>query len=421
MTANQANPEADDAPHDAAPAARKRTKNKRRFRWLKRGALGLLVAAVAAMLVVSWLPKPLPVDIVALERGPMRVTVDEDGRARVRDRYVVSSPLSGRLARIELDPGQAVSKGDIIARIAPVDSPLLDVRTKRTTEAQIAAARAAKGQTKAQIARAEASLAFATAEVERVEKLVKGQAIAPQALDQALLTKRTTAADLESLKFAALVADHELEMARATLSRTEGDGEQLDIPAPVDGRVLRLIQNSEGVVQAGTPLIELGDPSALEVVVDVLTSDAVDVRPGAKVSVDRWGGKALAAQVRMIEPSAFTRLSALGVEEQRVNVIIDLDGTRDDWAALGDGYRVEAKVVVWESDDVLAIPASAVFRHDKSWAVYRVVDNKAVLTPLEIGHRNALSVEVTAGIELPASVIAQPSDRVQNGLEVVAR
>lgn len=418
---NAPKPESPSASTGSPSPPARRPRRKRPSRWLKRGALALLVSVVAAILVKAWLPKPLPVDLVALGRGPMRVTVDEDGRARVRDRYIVSAPLSGRLARIELEPGQAVTKGDIIARIAPVDSPLLDFRTRRTTEAQVAAASAAKGQTKAQIARAEASLAFATAEVERVEKLVKAEALASQALEQALLTKRTAAADLESMRFAALVADHELQMARATLSRTAGGGEQLDIPAPVNGRVLRLIQKSEGVVQAGTPLIELGDPAALEIVVDVLTSDAVEVRSRAKASVDRWGGPALAAHVRMIEPSAFTRLSALGVEEQRVNVLIDLDGPHDDWAALGDGYRVEAKVVVWESNDVLAIPASAAFRHDKTWAVYRVVAGKAALTPIEISHRNALSVEVTAGIDLPASLIVQPSDRVTDGIPVVAR
>lgn len=415
--------EAETSQPATAPSQLKRPRSRSRVltRWLKRGALALLVIGVIALLVVAWLPKPIPVDIVALQTNTMEVTVDEDGRARVRDRYVVSAPLSGRMARIELHAGDPIKRGAIMARIAPLDSPLLDERTRQTGEAQVAVAQAAKGQTKAQIVRATASLDFAKTEAKRMEMLADKGAISKQALEQAQLAQRTAAAELESLRFASRVADHELQMARASLSRTDGKGEQLDVPSPVDGRVLTVIQQSEGVVQAGTALVELGDPAALEIVVDVLTSDAVSIEPGARVTIDAWGGPPLPARVRMVEPSAFTRLSALGVEEQRVNVVIDLDGAHADWATLGDGYRVEARIVVWEAADVLTVPASAVFRHDKSWAVYRIVDNKAVLTVVEIGHRNAQVVEIVSGIELPASVVQHPSDRIVDGVEVVAR
>lgn len=398
-----------------------RNRRKVILRWVKRGALAVLVLAVVGLIVLASLPKPVPVDAVVLERGPMEVTVDEDGRARVRDRYVVSAPLNGRMARIELHAGDPVERGAILARIAPLSSPLLDERSVKTTEAQIAAARAGKGQTTAQIVRAKATLEFAKAEAKRMKKLFDSGAVASQALEQARLAERTAAAELESLRFASRVADHELRMAQASLSRTDGKGEQLDVPAPVDGRVLKVIQENEGVIQAGTPLLELGDPAALEIVVDVLTSDAVSIKPGAKVRIDAWGGHALPGRVRLIEPSAFTRLSALGVEEQRVNAVIDLDGTREDWGGLGDGYRVEAKIVIWESDDVLTVPASAVFRQDKSWAVYRIQDNRAVLTTIEIGHRNATSIEVLSGLDLPASVLLHPSDRITDGIEVAPR
>jgi HlyD family secretion protein len=185
--------------------------------------------------------------------------------------------------------------------------------------------------------------------------------------------------------------------------------------------VLKVFQESEGVVQAGTPLIELGDPAALEIVVDVLTSDAVNIAAGAKVTIGAWGGPPLPARVRMVEPSAFTRLSALGVEEQRVNVLIDLDGPHADWEALGDGYRVEANIVVWEADSAITVPASSVFRHDKEWAVYRIVDHRAVLTPIVIGHRNAQVVEVMSGVEADTTVVLHPTDRVKDGVEVVGR
>ncbi len=413
-------PESDGKP--PTPSLR-RPRSRRRMiaRWAKRGLLVLLVAAVGALLVVAWLPKPIAVDIVDVERGSMSVTVNEDGRARVRDRYIVSAPLGGRVARIELHAGDPVKRGTILARIAPVDSPLLDVRGRKTAQAQVAAAGAAKGQTNAQIVRAKATLSFATAEAERTKKLYENQVVAAQALEQALLQKKTAAAELESLRFASRVADHELQMARATLSRSGGGGEQLDVPSPVDGVVLKVIQESEGVMQPGAALLELGDPAALEIVVDVLTSDAVTIEPGARVTIDSWGGPPLPARVRMLEPSAFTRLSALGVEEQRVNVVVDLDGKHDDWAALGDGYRVEAKIVVWEGTDAVTVPASSVFRHEKSWAVYRVVEGRAVLTVLEIGHRNSRRVEVTAGIIPPASVIRHPTDRVSDGVVVAPR
>ena len=394
------------------------------WRWTKRGLLLLLVLVVIALIVVAAMPKPLPVDVAVVEQGPMQVTIDEDGYARVKDRHVVSAPLSGSLARIELDPGDEVKQGAVLARLVPLAPPLMDERTKSGAEARVAASVAGQKQVKAQIERAKATLEFAKAEAKRVRELADQGAIPRQQLETALLNERTAAAELDSLKFGARVATSEIEMARAALGRLSSKGdpdEQLEIPAPVTGRILKVMQTSEGVVQAGAPLLELGDPQALEIVVDVLTADAVLITPGATVTVDRWGGDSLDARVRLVEPSAFTRLSALGVEEQRVNVVVDLIAPRETWSSLGDGYRVEAHIVVWEGDSVVKLPASAVFRQDGSWAVYRVEGEVAHLQLVEIGQRNGREVQILKGVEAGARVIIHPSDRIVEGVKVVGR
>lgn len=394
------------------------------WRWAKRGLLLAFALGGAAMIVMALLPKPVPVDLATVERGEMTVTVDEDGQARVKDRYVVSAPLSGRVARIELDPGDQVEQGDVIARIAPLDSPLLDDRSRGSAEARVAASEAAKRQTAAQILRAEAALAFAKGEASRYRDLVANRAATQQSLEQALLNERTAAAELDSARFAQRVADYELQMARAALGhlgKRGADSEQLVVPSPVSGRVLEVLNKSEGVVQPGTALLELGDPNALELVVDVLTSDAVKIAPNARVVVDRWGGDSLEGRVRLVEPSAFTRLSALGVEEQRVNVVIDLVAPRERYRALGDGYRIEAHIIVWHSDEALKVPASAVFRHESGWAVYRVDANVAYLAPVDIGERNAREVQIVAGLEAGDRVVVHPSDRVRDGVEIAPR
>lgn len=394
-------------------------------RWVKRGFLLLLVVGVVALLVRAWLPKPVEVDAQLVERGPMSVTVDEDGRTRVKDRYVISAPLSGRVARIELSPGDPIDEKTVLARIVPVSPPLLDERSQSTAESRVAAAAAAQKQIGAQIVRAEASLEFAKGEQKKIEGLVASGVAASGELDRARLTVRTAAAELDSLRFGAQVAAHEVSMARAALGHlTKGRGselEQLAIPAPAKGRVLKVLQQSEGVVQAGTPLLEVGDPGALEIVVDVLTRDGIRIAPGAKVTIDRWGGEPLEAHVRLVEPAAFTRLSALGVEEQRVNVIVDLDAPRERWAPLGDGYRVEAHITVWHREDAVRIPASAAFRRGDGWAVFVIDGGVARLTPVELGQRNGREAEVVSGLEPPISVVLHPSDRVRDGVEVTAR
>jgi HlyD family secretion protein len=403
------------------------------LKWVKRGLGILFVLGVVAMLVTAWMPKPVPVDGIAAESGPLLVTVDESGRTRVKDRYVVSAPLSGNVARIDLDPGDTIEEGAEIARVLSLEPPLMDARSRAQAEARVAAARAAVRQARATQGRIEASASFAAREAERQRGLARRGSVAELAAERAELESRTAREELSSAAFAVRVADYELRVAEAALRRQGGGGgrpsaapvdgdEQVLVNAPVAGKVLRVIQESEGVVQAGTPLVELGDASALEIVVDVLTSDAVHIEPGARVVIERWGGEQpLHGHVRIVEPSAFTRMSALGVEEQRVNVIIDLDEDYEVWQSLGDGYRVEAKIIIWEAENVLRVPASAVFRQGEGWALYAIRDGAASLTAVEVGHKNGLEVEILSGIDEGTEIILHPSDQISDGVEVERR
>ncbi len=402
---------------------RKKSGWKAVLKWSKRTIVVAFLLGVVAMIVMASLPKPVPVELAEVQRGALEVTVDEDGRARVKDRYVVSAPLGGTLARIELRAGDSVQQGDVLARLVPLASPLLDDRSRSTAEARVSASGAARKQAKAQIDRAKAALAFAKSEVDRLKGLADRGSIARQALERALLEKRTREAELTSSRFGARIAAYEQQMASAALGHLKGKGkkqDQLVVPSPVTGRVLRVMQRSEGAVQAGTPLLELGDPKALELVVDVLTSDAVNIGPGAKVHVERWGGERLEGMVRLVEPSAFTRLSSLGVEEQRVNAIIDLRTPYEKWSELGDGYRVEARIIVWQADQVLKVPSSAVFRQDDGWAVFVDQEGLASLKKEEIGRRSGLEVQIISGLEPGDRVVTHPSDRVTDGVKIVS-
>lgn len=392
-----------------------------RRRWIKRVVLAVVALGFVAVAVVAALPKPIPVETELVSRGPLVVTVNEDGVARVKDRYIVSAPLSGNLARIELDPGDSVKQGDVLLRILPLAAPLLDARSRSQAEAQVARALAATKQSEAQVERARVALDFSTKEAERARRLFQEQTVSQAELDRAQLEKRTRDAELTSAEFANKVAAHELRMARAALGRFEargGDSEPFDVPSPTGGRVLRVIQKSEGVVQAGAPLLEIGDPKALEIVVDVLTSDAVNIHPSNPVTIEKWGGPPLSARVRLVEPSAFTRISSLGVEEQRVNTVIDLSTPYEKWAALGDGYRIEARIQVYRAEQATRVPASALFRSGKEWAVFVVSSGVARLRAVKLGQRNDEHAEALEGLATGDRVIVHPSDKVHDGAAV---
>jgi HlyD family secretion protein len=342
----------------------------------------------------------------------------------VKDRYAVSAPVTGSVSRLLLQAGDLVKAGDTLAEIAPALSPLLDQRTRAEGEARLGAALSALGQAGAQKSRAEVARQLAQSELARAQRLGATGALTSQAVEQAEFNARITAEELASAEFAGKVAAEQVRVARVALGREGGDnrGRHVDVLAPVSGRVLRVQKESAGVVQAGTPLLEVGDPEALEVVVDLLTTDAVHVQPGTPVEIKGWGGQhVIAGRVRRVEPSAFTKLSALGVEEQRVNITVAFTDPRPAWAALGDGYRVEARLVLWRADDVLKIPQGAAFRHGDGWATFIVDGGVARLAPIQIGHRGETEVEVTGGLAPGTTVAVHPGDRVKDAARVELR
>lgn len=397
-------------------------KTKKWRRIVKRVVLMIALLGVGAGVVVAVMPKPIVVETAKVTRGQLVVTIDEDGTSRVRDRYVVSAPLAGNLARIDLDTGDEVKQGQILARVLPARSPLLDTRTRSEAEARVSAALAGLKQADAQIERAKAASEYAAQEAKDTAQLVKSSALSPHELTRAKLEERSAQAELTSAEFSAKVARHQLSMAQAALGRLdqgEGEGgEQFEVTSPSAGRILKVMQQSEGVVQPGSPLMEIGDPKALEVAVDVLTSDAVHVRAGAPVTLVNWGGAPLAGSVRLIEPSAFTRVSALGVEEQRVNAIIEMTSPYEDWKPLGDGYRVEAKVEVYRNKNATQIPWSALFRVGDEWAVFLHDGDAARQKKVEVGRRNDQNAEILSGLEPGQSVIIHPSDKITDGSQV---
>jgi HlyD family secretion protein len=375
------------------------------------------------LIAVAAIPKPTAVDLASVERGALTVTVDEDGRARVVDRYVLSAPLSGNLARVELRPGDEVDAGQVVARVLPLAAPLLGDRARAELAARVAAASASQRQARATIARAEVAVESAADAAGRTRQL--GPAASAQARQQTELDLRARREELASAQFAARVADHEVAMAQAALGRFSsrgGEPEQLEITAPVAGRVLRVLHENEGPIVPGTEILEIGDSSALEIVVDVLTEDAVHIARGAPTTIHGWGGEGeLAAHVRLVEPSAFTRTSALGVEEQRVNVIVDLDAPRSEWESLGDGYRVEASIRVFHAEDVLLVASGALFREGRRWAAFREADGRAVKTEVEVRRTDGLRTIVEGGLSEGARVVVHPGDAVTEGTRIRGR
>jgi HlyD family secretion protein len=422
-----------DAPEEPVPGAlpppsgeearRARERRRKIMRGFRQGVLGLVVVAAVVGVVAALRPRPVPVDVARAARGSLTVAIEETGVARVKDRYVVSAPVSGSVARQILEPGDAVAEGQVVAEMAPLLPPLLDARTRSEAQARLGAASSALRQTEAQQGRAETAAALARDELSRAHALAAGGSLPRQQLDRAEFEVRMRSEEVSSAVFAVKVATEQVRVARAALAG-EGDprARHVDVLAPASGRVLRVLQKSQGVVQAGMPLLEVGNPDVLELVVDLLTTDAVRVHPGTPVTIQGWGGdRALAARVRRIEPSAFTKLSALGVEEQRVNVIAAFTDPRQAWAALGDGFRIEARLVLWQDDDVLKIPQGAAFRHGDRWAVFRVDAGKARMTPVQLGHRGETEVEVVGGLDPDALVVVHPGDRVKDGARVEAQ
>jgi HlyD family secretion protein len=369
-----------------------------------RRALFWLPFAIASVAGLAWLlrPQPVPVDLVTIGSGPIQVTVSDEGQTRVKDVFVVSAPLPGLMQRITLKAGdEVVAQRTVVARIAPNDPSFLDARSEQ--------------EARAALRRAEAERDFAVAELERYRRLAASGVISANDLDAAQRRAGTTTAAVEE-------ARARLTAPAATRRRRGPDCDCVDVYSPVSGRVLRVLQESEAVVGPGTALIEIGDPENLEVFVDLLSTDAVRVEPGQRVLVEAWGGgPPLTGVVRRIEPFGFTKISALGIEEQRVKVLIDFSDERERWQRLGHGYRVEPRIVLAEAEDVLKVPQAALFRENGAWSVFVERGGKAELRTVELGLDNGIEAQVLAGLTAGERVVLQPGGRITAGASIKPR
>jgi HlyD family secretion protein len=352
------------------------------------------------------------------------VTIDEEGTTRVRERFVVSAPVAGRVLRIELEPGDRVKRGQIVASVRAEIPPLLDPRARAEGEAAVEAARASLGRAKAESERARATLQLARRDLERYKDLARDGLTTAQAVEAREAEVKTAQESVNAAEYAVRAAESELQrgQARLTPSTPDRSGRVFTVTSPTDGVVLKRLHESESIVPPGEALLEIGNPEQLEIVSDLLSTDAVRVKPGARVLVEQWGGdKTLDAKVRRVEPSGFTKISALGVEEQRVNVLLDLVEPAAAFAALGDGYRVGVRIVTWEGADVLKLPTAALFRHGSDWAVYVFADGRAVRTPVTIAHQTAQEAEVVSGVREGDVVVLHPGDALTDNARVQPR
>lgn len=378
-------------------------------RWIK------WVAVVAILLYLAFAPRPVQVDLREVSRGPLEVSVTAEGRTRIHDIFTVSAPVNGRLKRVTLEPGDPVTAGEtVVAIFEPAMPEFLDRRSAQRSRARL-------DQAKASTARAKADLDLARTEWERARALATGTSITARERD-----RRRAEFEMANAAFQAARADQAAAQAELIVP-TEEAGEQaegccLRMAAPVSGRVLRVMEESERVMTAGMPILELGDPRELEVIVDLLSQDAVRVRAGQPVRIENWGGDGvLNGTVRYVEPSGFTKVSALGVEEQRVNVVIDITDPPGRWSSLLDAYRVEPRIIVWSKPDVTTLPIGALFRHGGAWAVYRVEGMRAALWPIRVGQRSSEAAEVISGLKPGDLVIGHPSEEVGDGKRVKQR
>lgn len=391
---------------------------------LPRRLLLLPVALVVAGVI--WLalrPAPEPVSLATVERGRLAVTVEEEGRTRVRERYEISAPVAAWAPRITLEPGDPVRAGAVLVALEPTPAAALDPRARAEAGAGVERARAALEAEQARLEAARATAEYAQSEYRRLSRLRVDGEVSRSEVERAAAEARRSAAEVESARYAVDVARQELAAAEARL-RYAGRSDAPDtvpVAAPVDGRVLAVHHESQGVVRPGEPLLSIGNPASLEVVVDVLSADAVRIEPGMAVRFHRWGGgEALAGRVRRVEPSGFTEVSALGVEEQRVRVIADITTPYPRWRGLGDAYRVEAEFILWQAPNVLQVPEAAVFSGGDGHAVFLVADGVARRRAVGLGHRGGLAVEVTSGLEAGERVVLQPGDAVTDGTRVTA-
>lgn len=385
----------------------------------------ILVAVLATL--YGFIPKAVDVDLVDVSRGPLQVTIEEEGRTRLKERFVISAPISGYMRRVVAKVGDPVQKGETVVVLEPLRSQSLDPRSRAEAEAVVSAAKAALNAAQEKERAAAADADYIGKRSERIAKLYSKGYAAKDQFDQTESELNKSRAVRDSVKAAADVARFEFDRARATLQnfnpvKRTANQSAVYISSPVSGNIFKIYRESEGAVNTGEPLLDIGNAENLEVLVEVLSSDAVKINKGTQVLFKRWGGEEpLLGVVRVVEPAGFTKISSLGVEEQRVLIIADITSPHDIWRVLGDGYRLEAHFIVWEGKDILQVPASALFRSGKEWAVFVNDNGRARERAVEVGQRNGLTAEIISGIKENEKVIAHPDESISDGTRIKSR
>lgn len=396
---------------------------KTRFNLTRRSLiLSIIVFFSLFIIIYTLLPSPVYVDIATIQKQNFIVTIDDEGKTQLKDVYTVSAPVAGRVRRIDIEAGDpVVANTTVLALFQPNDPVMLDARSRTEAEASVKSAKAAVDLAEAEQLRAKAQLEFSENELNRGIPLAEQGTISKATLDQRELTVKTAMAQLSQANASLNKTRADLEFARARLikvnqiDRSQLEEDLIPVKSPVSGLVIRVIQESEGVVSAGTPLLELGDPKKLEIITDLISSDAVKINKNNKVIIEDWGGEnILYGKVRLIEPFGFTKFSALGIEEQRVNVLIDFVSSQKEWSGLGHGYKVDTKVVIYEKLNALIVPISALFRAENEWAVFVNIKNKARLKKIKIGNKNSLDAEIISGLNEGDQVILHPSNSLED-------
>ncbi len=396
--------------------------------WKGKLGWGFVSLLIVSAIAYGFWPKPVLVDTEPVRVGALEVGFTEEGRTRVVDRFVVSAPLNSTLGRIELEVGDSVEAGQEVCALTPVPASLLDARSHAEATHRLEAANAAFDEARERIESAAADQAYWAGELDRQANLVEKDISSRELFERTRTKARQAEAQLRSARFGADVTRYQVEIARSTLDHSSGtDGEsppeRIALRSPVTGAVLKRYRESESVVTAGSPLLEIGDPTSLEIEVEVLSRDAVQLQPGMKVRFERWGGESpILGRVRVVEPVGFTKISALGVEEQRVLVICSFNETTDETRRLGDGYRVEGTFILWEEDDVLQVPTSSLFEiPEGGWAVFAIIEGRARQRRVEIGQRSGLATQILSGLDRGETVISHPDEEIEDGTRVGVR
>jgi HlyD family secretion protein len=390
----------------------------------------MIAAAAAAVAALAWAfsPRAIDVEVATVMQGRFEQSIEEDGRTRLKERYTISAPVSARLSRMTLREGDRVTAGDTVAILSPVMSPMVDERSRREAGARLKAATAEVERASARMARAEVSLQEAWLELQRTGQLADKGFVAPSRLDTTRLAVTAARRELDIANAERQVVTQEQARASAALmpaaasASAQGAG-PFSLQSPVSGVVLRVVLPSEATIAAGDALLEVGDPARMEVVCELLTADAVQAQPGHRVVIERWGGPPIEGRVRRVEPAAFTKVSALGIEEQRVNVLIDIAEPTEAWQAVGDGFRVSVRIITDSTEQAVQVPVGALFPHGegKAMAAYRLDGRRARLQPVDVAARNATMAWVPQGLEPNQLVVVYPPDSLADGKNVRVR